>query len=174
MNDLPKKCLVDTNVPKTANLAAKPDPDSDVPPSCIVECIRLIQHVTQKGGLVIDSGSEIFMEYRQNLSLRGQPGVGDIFMKWVHDNQWKPQKIEQVRITSNSETYDEFPKHEWLTGFDKSDRKFISAANAHCDKPPVMQAPIVNGGVLRTPYSNAVYQYIFYIRAISKENLVKR
>ena len=27
---LPKKCIVDTNVPKTANLAIQPDPDSDV------------------------------------------------------------------------------------------------------------------------------------------------
>lgn len=28
---LPDKCLVDTNVPKTANLAAQPDPNSDMP-----------------------------------------------------------------------------------------------------------------------------------------------
>ena len=27
---LPKKCLVDTNVPKTANLATQPDEGSDV------------------------------------------------------------------------------------------------------------------------------------------------
>lgn len=26
---LPKKCLVDTNVPKTANLATQPDPTAD-------------------------------------------------------------------------------------------------------------------------------------------------
>lgn len=36
---LPKKCLVDTNVPKTANLATQPDSSSDVPEACVLACI---------------------------------------------------------------------------------------------------------------------------------------
>lgn len=44
---LPKKCLVDTNVPKTANLATQPDPDSDVSNICVLACIEAVEHVNR-------------------------------------------------------------------------------------------------------------------------------
>ena len=137
---LPIKCLVDTNVPINANLATNPDPDSDVPDECILACVEAIDHVVKNGGLVLDSNDEIFTEYRSNLSLSGQPGVGDRFMKWVNDNRWKFPDVDRVTITKNGDSYDEFPDHDGLTQFDKSDRKFIAVANAHLDKPPVLQA----------------------------------
>ena len=71
---LPKKCLVDTNVPKTANLANQPDPDSDVPEACVLACINAVEHVIKKRCLVVDAGDEIFNEYRQQLSMKGQIG----------------------------------------------------------------------------------------------------
>ena len=137
---LSKKCLVDTNVPINANLATNPDPDSDVPDECILACVEAIDHVVKQGGLVLDSNDEIFTEYRSNLSLSGQPGVGDGFMKWVHDNRWKFPDTDRVTITKNGNSYDEFPDHDGLTQFDNSDRKFIAVANAHPAKPPVLQA----------------------------------
>lgn len=137
---LPKKCLVDTNVPKTANLASQPDSNSDVPDCCVLACIEAIEHVIKKRGLVIDAGNEIFDEYRKQLSMKGQPGVGDHFMKWVHDNRWNLAQSDRVTITKNSESYNEFPVHEGLADFDKSDRKFVAVANAHSDKPPILQA----------------------------------
>ncbi len=137
---LPKKCLVDTNVPKTANLATQPDPDADVPDACVLACIEAVEHVIKKRGLIIDAGDEIFDEYRQQLSMKGQPGVGDRFMKWVHDNRWSLQDSQRVSITKNSDSYDEFPKHDGLDDFDKSDRKFVAVANAHTSKPPILQA----------------------------------
>ena len=140
MSDLPKKCLVDTNVPISANLATKPNPDSDVPDACVLECIRRIKEITTNGGLVVDNAGEIFSEYINNLSLSGQHGVGDTFAKWVHDNQWNVSKVTRVAITKNSNSYDEFPDHDGLTRFDNSDRKFIAVANAHPAKPPVLQA----------------------------------
>jgi hypothetical protein len=137
---LPKKYLVDTNVPKTANLATQPDPESDVPDACVLACIEAVEHVIKKRGLVIDAGDEIFDEYRQQLSMKGQPGVGDRFMKWVHDNRWSLPDSDRVTITKNGESYDEFPIHDGLANFDKSDRKFVAAACAHLDKPPILQA----------------------------------
>jgi hypothetical protein len=137
---LPMKCLVDTNVPKTANLATQPDPQSDVPDACVVACIEAIRHVINKRSLIIDAGDEIFDEYRRQLSMRGQPGVGDRFMKWVHDNRWSLHVSQRVSITRNNDSYEEFPVHEGLVRFDKSDRKFVAAANAHPDKPPILQA----------------------------------
>jgi len=136
---LPKKCLVDTNVPKTANLALDPAIPQELT-GCVLACVEAVDHVVKKGGLVLDSGDEIFTEYRSNLSLSGQPGVGDTFAKWVHDNQWNVSKVTRVAITKNSNSYDEFPDHDGLTRFDNSDRKFIAVANAHPAKPPVLQA----------------------------------
>lgn len=138
--NLPKKCLVDTNVPKTANLATQPDPDSDVSDACVLACIEAIEQVIKKRGLIIDAGDEIFDEYRQQLSMRGQPGIGDRFMKWVHDNRWRLPDSQRVNITRNGDSYDEFPTHDDLNDFDKSDRKFVAVANAHADKPPILQA----------------------------------
>ena len=137
---LPKKCLVDTNVPKTANLATQPDPDSDVSDTCVLVCIEAVVHIIRKRGLVIDAGDEIFDEYRQQLSMKGQPGVGDRFMKWVHDHRWDAAKVTQVQIARNGDSYDEFPDHVGLKNFDPSDRKFVAVANAHSEKPPIMQA----------------------------------
>ncbi len=137
---LPKKCLVDTNVPKTANLATQPDLDSDIADACVLACIEAVEHVIKKRGLIIDAGDEIFDEYRQQLSMKGQPGMGDAFMKWVNDHRYNPEYCDRVTITRNGDSYDEFPTHDGLNDFDKSDRKFVAVANTHADKPPILQA----------------------------------
>lgn len=135
-----KHCLVDTNVPKTANLATQPDPDANVSDACVLACIEAIEQVTEEHSLVLDKFDEIFDEYRQQLSLKGQPGVGDRFMKWVHDHRWSLPESQRVSITKNGDSYDEFPSHEGLKNFDQSDRKFVAVANVHPDKPPILQA----------------------------------
>lgn len=138
---LPEKCVVDTNVPIIANLATSPDSGSDVSGSCIDACINAIEHIIEKRCiLVIDEGGEIFDEYLQHLSLKGPPGIGDAFMKWVNDHQWNPAYFDRVKITKTGHTYDEFPAHEQLRDFDISDRKFVAVANAHAKKPPILQA----------------------------------
>lgn len=138
--NMPIICLLDTNVPKTANLATQPDPDSDISDACVLACIEAVEHVVKKRGLIIDDGEEIFDEYRKNLSLKGQPGVGDSFMKWVHDNRWSLPSSHRVSITRNGDSYNEFPMHKDLHDFDISDRKFVAVANAHAEKPPILQA----------------------------------
>ena len=76
---LQKKCLVDTNVPKTANLATQPDPDSDVPEACVLACIEAVDHVIKKRGLIVDTGDEIFNEYRQTTFYEGTTWYGRCF-----------------------------------------------------------------------------------------------
>jgi hypothetical protein len=138
--NLPKKCLVDTNVPKTANLAIAPNEVPRDLTGCVLACVEAVEHVIRKRGLVIDAGGEIFDEYRQQLSMKGQPGVGNRFMKWVHDNRWSLPESDRVVIAKIGDSYDQFPNHKGLSDFDKSDRKFVAAANAHPAKPPVLQA----------------------------------
>ena len=72
--------------------------------------------------------------------MRGQPGVGDRFIKWVHDNRWSLPDSDRVAISRNGDSYDQFPAHDGLKNFDRSDRKFVAVANAHPEKPPILQA----------------------------------
>ena len=137
---IPKKCIVDTNVPKTANLATKPDKNSETPDVCILSCVNAIENIINKKSVIVDNSDEIFEEYRHQLSLKGQPGVGDKFMKWVNDHRWSLPKIQRVTITKNGDSYREFPIHPSLNNFDPSDRKFVAVANAHPDKPPIIEA----------------------------------
>jgi len=140
MSELPRKCVVDTNVPKTANMATDPLKIVDELTHCVLACVKAIEHVIEKGGLVLDAGDEIFTEYRHQLSMKGQPGVGDQFLKWVHDNRWKFPSVDRVTITKNEQSYNEFPNHQELNAFDPADRKFVAVANAHPEKPPILQA----------------------------------
>ncbi len=136
----PKKCVMDTNVPIVANLATHPEKIPDDLVCCVSKCIGAVQHIIEKGELVIDAGNEIFDEYRGHLSLKGQPGVGDSFIKWVHDNRWKFPHEDRVVITKEDDSYREFPEHDGLANFDPSDRKFVAVANAHPQKPGILQA----------------------------------
>lgn len=137
---LPAKCVVDTNVPKVANLAIQPDPGSDVPDTCVEACVDAIRHVVRTCGLVLDAGNEIYDEYMRQLAISKQPGMGDRFMKWVNDHRWNFDVSQRVPITRSGDSYDEFPSHGGLENFDKSDRKFVAVSNAHPEKPPILQA----------------------------------
>ncbi len=140
MSSLAKKCLLDSNVPINANKAINPEKVQDELRECVLACIKAVEHVVENGGLVIDQGGEIFGEYCTCLSFSGQPGVGDRFLKWVHDHQWKDDFVDRIPITPVGYSYQEFPVHPGLSNFDNSDRKFIAVANAHTEKPPVLQA----------------------------------
>ena len=135
-----KKCVLDTNVPKTANLASEPESVPVDLLDCVLACVETVEHVVSHGGLVLDAGDEIFDEYRQNLAMSGMPGIGDGFMKWVHDHRWTIPEGDRVTITPEGDSYLEFPDHPDLAGFDPSDRKFVATANAHHAKPPICQA----------------------------------
>lgn len=138
MCHIPRPCLVDTNVAIVAN--GKSEQAND---SLVEQCIDALLEVTQNGGLVVDDGDRIVGEYRQNLSLSGQPGTGDLFMKWVHDHQWNADWCEQRTINclnEDEQSFSEFPNTEALQDFDRSDRKFVAVANAAEPKHPIIEA----------------------------------
>ena len=129
-------CIIDTNVAITANNIDIADELID----CALGCIDIIETTISKKNIVLDNGGEIFEEYKHKLSFKGQPGVGDKFLKWIHDNQWKLPPENRVSITKNGDSYNEFPEHEGLKEFDISDRKFVAVSNAHPKKPKIYQA----------------------------------
>ena len=136
----PKKCVVDTNVPITANLSIAPATIPDEQVDCVIHCVDILHRIISNGGLVLDAGGEIFDEYKKHLSIAGSPGIGNSFMKWVHDHQWNFPIEDRVSITKENETYAEFPQDQQLKTCDKSDMKFVAVANAHKDNPSIIQA----------------------------------
>lgn len=138
---IPGKLIVDTNVPVTANRAVDVDDiQTKEMAACVLSCVEAIETVMARGGLILDADNEIFDEYRRHLSLKGQPGVGDMFLKWVHDHQWNLPAEDRVKLHKTGEDYDDFPEHEGLLDFDRADRKFIALAHAHPARPEILQA----------------------------------
>ena len=140
---LPAKYIVDTNVAVTANDAlSNPQPDIDWM-NCALKCVELLQMiVNSRCGLVMDDGDAIFDEYKRNLNFIGQPGLGNRFFRWLHDNRYFFPEEDRVPITGDGVTYLEFPEHPGLDNFDNSDRKFIAVANNHprTPKPTIFEA----------------------------------
>ncbi|MCV3300032.1 hypothetical protein [Pantoea ananatis] len=139
---IPNNYILDTNVPKTANLAVVGAGVTLENYNCVMSCISLLEKITstKDKGLVLDALDEIFNEYRGQLNLGGAPGQGDAFMKWLHDNRWNFPEEDRVNITKHNDTYVEFPEHQGLENFDISDRKFVAVSNAHPNKPCIYQA----------------------------------
>lgn len=127
--------VIDTNVLLVANTSHE-----DVSPECVMSCTQALWNIQSDPGskVVTDDGWRILSEY-QNKTYPNQPkGVGDVFLKWLLQNS---ARVEQVALTEiNTDEFAEFPDPELQEKFDPPDRKFVAVANAHPDKPPVLQA----------------------------------
>lgn len=130
--------VVDTNVPVVANGKSK-----QADPDCVISCIAALRRIHEDGVVVLDDAMRILHEYMNNLSLSGQPGAGDFFMKWVFNNQADEHRCEQVRLTprdGSPDDFEEFPDDIELADFDRSDRKFVAVALASQNSPTVLDA----------------------------------
>lgn len=119
--------MIDSNVPIVANGRS-----AQARPQCVLACIRALDAV-RTGLTCLDDRNRIIKEYMNSLSLSGQPGAGDAFMKWVFQNQADPNHCETVRIRPTDdefENYEEFPDDPNLRSFDPNDRKFVAVALA--------------------------------------------
>lgn len=132
-----RKCqVVDTNVLVVANGR------NGGSYACARNCARALLDIKHFGVIVIDDGDLILSEYRTHCSLSGQPGLGDSFIRWIHDNCGRGELVHMVALTRREGGGDfaEFPEHPELAEFDPADKKFVAVANAHQDKPPILQA----------------------------------
>lgn len=119
------RIVVDTNVAIAAN-----GRNTHASEECQLSCIALLSMLAKgrKGEVVIlDDLGLIFDEYSYHLSYHGQPGVGDIFFKYLHDNKHTQKSVQLVTITPNNDDatgFEELP----INPIDKSDRKFLAVA----------------------------------------------
>lgn len=133
-----KTQVVDTNVAVVANRRNRESY------ACANSCAQALLDIKRSGVLVIDDRDQILSEYRANCAPYGrQPGIGDSFVRWVHDNRGRVDLVHTVALTVASDPphdFVEFPDHQDLLALDPSDRKFVATANAHNDKPPIIEA----------------------------------
>lgn len=127
--------VVDTNVLVVANGG---HPAASL--ACIGACIDALMHA-RDASVVIDDAQLILSEYCGHCSLKGQPGLGDAFFKWLWDRQGNALKCRVVAIKLHRvRGFAEFPDDERLARFDRNDRKFVAVSIAAQDKPPVLNA----------------------------------
>lgn len=119
------KLAIDTNVPIAAN-----GKNTHAGLKCQLRCIDLLENVAT-GQLdavtVLDEGGRMLDEYAPYLSYRGQPGVGDMFFKFLHDHMYAGDRVELVPITPSEDDdrgFEELPANE----LDPSDRKLLAIA----------------------------------------------
>lgn len=94
------------------------------------------------GAILVDACGLILREYRKNLRHETAPGIGFAFLRWAHDGQGSAA-CRHVRITrrpGSDEDYEEFPSDPALSGFDRSDRKFVAVALASGEDPWIANA----------------------------------
>ncbi len=119
--------IVDTNVLVVANGAnaqANAEPDS----ACRLTAIDALTDIKDRRRLLLDAGGEILDEYRRHCNYSGQPGVGDQFFRWAHQNA---AMLASVSLTPHSgRRYIEFPSDQALRSFDPDDRVFVAVAVA--------------------------------------------
>lgn len=131
-----KPIVVDTNVILVANNAHE-----GVSPACVLICIKQLEYLTKSGVFVVDDAYRIVSEYQNKTNHKKGKGVGDVFLKWVMQNLSNPSRCHQVPLTEIGEhDFAEFPVPALVAAFDPPDRQFAAVANAHPNKPPILQA----------------------------------
>jgi hypothetical protein len=139
MTAIPLSCVIDTNVPATANGA-----NDGASADCAAASARALQAVMERGHVFIDDGGRIVDEYRSNLDARGEPGPGDVFLKWLLTHEWGGSRVTRVVITplpGSEEEFEGLPRSaDGTAAFDPSDRKFLAVAAAHPRRPPILQS----------------------------------
>lgn len=117
--------VVETNVAISAN-----GRDTHASMACQYACITFLEELVapkKRTQIVLDELGLIFTEYSNHLHYKGQPGVGDVFFKYLHDHMYLRKKIKRVPITpiaDEARGFNELPPNP----VDKSDRKFLAAA----------------------------------------------
>jgi len=119
------KVVVETNVSIAAN-----GRDTHASLACQFTCVEFLEKLVSsqsRDQVLLDEQGLIFDEYKRHLNYKGQPGVGDMFFKYLHDHMYLDGKVRLVAITplaDEARGFAELPANP----VDKSDRKFLVTA----------------------------------------------
>lgn len=128
--------VIDTNV-----LLVAEGKHADASDECTLACIQRLQRAMQTEVVVVDDSYRILGEYQHKLDTQRSKHPGTVFLKWLLQNQANPRHVQQVPVTEVAQDrFKEFPVPALEPQFDPPDRKFPAVANAHHNKPPILQA----------------------------------
>ncbi len=131
--------VIDTNVLLIADGKA-----AQMSAHCQIECMDRLDHVKVSEQVALDESWLILEEYSNKLAPNQSQTFGSAFLKWLLQVQGDPDHTTWVKITpTNNECtqFREFPNDPGLKAdFDPADRKFVAVANAHPEKPPIIEA----------------------------------
>ncbi|MEM8641005.1 MAG: hypothetical protein AAGG51_19660 [Cyanobacteria bacterium P01_G01_bin.54] len=123
------KFVFDTNVLIVAN-GHDTDDDTHASLECRLMCLEFLMNCRELN-IALDDLGLILLEYKPYMSFSGQPGVGDMFFKYLHDYQYASPKIHRVTITpldtppdDQERGFAELPPNQ----LDLSDRKLLATA----------------------------------------------
>lgn len=120
------RAVIDTNVLLVAN-----GDHEDASEDCAINCLETLETIRTQGIAVIDSDWRIIREYQDNIPTKGQPGPGQVFLKWLLQRRATASQVVEVALTENSpDRFEEFPDKALEPHFDPPDRKFVAVAAA--------------------------------------------
>lgn len=136
------RAVVEENVAIVANDNSRLEPVApQANEQCQLECIRALRSIVKNGIIVIDDAGELLRRYRQRLNAKGQPGVGDAFLKHVHDQQYNKRRVQRTPLDADGDNnYLAFPSDALLNTFDLSDRIFVALACASPKHAAILNA----------------------------------
>lgn len=109
--------------------------------TCVRACIRRLDQIREGWTVVLDDQYLLLEEYQHRLSPGEAGGAGTAFVEWLLRGQGGGQHVQFVGLNVLGENlYAEFPDEALSEVFDPSDRKFVAVANAHPEKPAILQA----------------------------------
>lgn len=133
-----KAYVIDVNVPIVASSAS-----SHANLECIAARVRYLRDVMKQGMVVLDRNGYVLQEYLRKLTLKGEPGVGQAFVRWMWERQAVARRCEIVHLNEKPGQHDdceEFPDDPRLQMFDRNDRKYVAVARASHRRPVVLNA----------------------------------
>ncbi len=132
--------VIDTNILLVADGQAP-----HMSPACRIECLNRLERAKATERVVLDQQRLILEEYGRKLNpSKRPPSPGCAFLKWLLVNQANAGRVDMVQLNPLDQCrtrFAQFPPDPGLeTAFDPSDRKFVSVAYAHPEKPPILES----------------------------------
>ena len=118
------RLVIDTNVLIVAN---RKSPQADL--KCELACIKMLEGAKGKRVVLIDDSDLIMDEYKPYCSYAGEPGLGNAFFKFLHDNAPSERNVIRVAIQKTPDKDGGF-SNLLPNKLHRDDRKFLAVAKA--------------------------------------------
>jgi hypothetical protein len=115
--------VIDENVLVVANMR-----DTHASGDCSLASVEFLLDCSKDETLLLDAEYRILNCYARHCNWSGEPGVGDEFFRWAHDNAARLRRVS-VPVTPEGD-FTHFPPDPRLITFDPDDRIYVAVVCA--------------------------------------------